>query len=110
MPMAARLGDKHRCDRHGEGPILPACCPTVLIGDRPAAREGDVAECPCVDPIVRGEPTVLIGDRPAARLGDPTDGGVIVEGFPTVWIGAARGAGGLLAAAAEGAPFIEGDV
>ena len=107
MPMAVRLGDNHACQRHGMGPILPACCTTVLIGDRPAAREGDIAQCPIVDPIVKGEPTVLIGDKPAARMGDPTDGGVIIEGFPTVWIGSAHQASCLHAAAEAGAPFVE---
>ena len=66
MPPAARVGDMHTCPMvepgpvpHVGGPILPPCCPTVIIGG-----------------------------MPAARLGDPTvHGGVIVVGFPTVIIG-----------------------
>ena len=64
-------------------------CPTVTIGDLPAARAGDKAFCEGAeyDVIVRGEPTVHIGGRPAARSGDPTDGGVLASGFATVEIG-----------------------
>ncbi|MEH6458734.1 PAAR domain-containing protein [Chitinimonas sp. JJ19] len=109
---AARVGDMHACPMvdpgpkpHVGGPILPAGCPTVLIGGLPAARLGDSAACVGpVDTIVQGEPTVLIGGKPAARLGDKTaHGGVIVAGCPTVLIGhhaqgkclgAAAGAGG----------------
>jgi len=40
------------------------------------------------DTIVLGSFTVLIGNQPAARLGDLTaHGGVIVMGAPTVMIG-----------------------
>jgi hypothetical protein len=40
------------------------------------------------DSIKQGEPTVLIGNKEAARLGDPMNhGGVIVAGCPTVLIG-----------------------
>jgi uncharacterized Zn-binding protein involved in type VI secretion len=71
------------------GPILPPCCPTVLIGGLPAARVTDLATC--VGPpdiIVLGSFTVLIGGLPAARMGDLTaHGGSIVLGFPTVLIG-----------------------
>ena len=74
---------------HVGGPILPAGCPTVLIGMMPAARVGDM--CTCVGPpdsIVKGSGTVLIGGMPAARLGDMTaHGGSIVVGLPTVMIG-----------------------
>ncbi len=97
MP-AARLGDMHVCPMvtpgvppipHVGGPILPACCPTVLIGGIPAARVGDM--CVCVGPpdvIAMGSPTVLIGSMMAARLTDPTiHGGMIVVGLPTVLIG-----------------------
>jgi uncharacterized Zn-binding protein involved in type VI secretion len=103
MPRAARLGDDHLCEIHGAGPILPDCCVTVLIGDKPAAREGDKAECPgAVDAILKGAPTVLIGDKPAARKGDPTDGGVVADGCPTAQ------ADCLTAASQAGAPFVAG--
>jgi len=74
---------------HVGGPILPACCPTVLIGGMPAARVGDMLTCVGPpDVIAMGSPTVLIGNMLAARLGDPTvHGGVIVVGCPTVQIG-----------------------
>ena len=74
---------------HVGGPILPAGCPTVLIGMLPAARVTDMAVC--VGPpdiIVKGSATVLIGFLPAARIGDSTaHGGTIVMGCPTVMIG-----------------------
>jgi uncharacterized Zn-binding protein involved in type VI secretion len=95
MPPAARVGDMHTCPMvtgtvpHVGGPILPPCCPTVLIGMMPAARVGDMATCVGPpDVIVKGSPTVLIGSMPAARMGDSTaHGGVIVIGCPTVLIG-----------------------
>jgi uncharacterized Zn-binding protein involved in type VI secretion len=98
MPPAARISDMHTCPMqtpgtppipHVGGPILPAGCPTVLIGFLPAARVSDM--CVCVGPpdsIVKGSMTVLIGNMPAARIGDSTaHGGVIVVGCPTVMIG-----------------------
>lgn len=97
MP-AARLGDMHVCPMvtpgvppipHVGGPILPPCCPTVLIGFMPAARVSDM--CVCVGPpdvIAMGSPTVQIGFMMAARIGDMTaHGGSIVMGFPQVLIG-----------------------
>jgi uncharacterized Zn-binding protein involved in type VI secretion len=74
---------------HVGGPILPPCCPTVLIGFLPAARVSDMATCVGPpDPIAKGSLTVVIGGLPAARLGDMTShGGVIVMGCPTVMIG-----------------------
>jgi uncharacterized Zn-binding protein involved in type VI secretion len=94
MP-AARMTDMHVCPMvtgvvpHVGGPILPPCCPTVLIGGLPAARISDMATC--VGPpdiIALGSFTVLIGGLPAARIGDMTaHGGVIVLGLPTVLIG-----------------------
>ncbi len=95
MPPAARLGDMHACPQvtgvvpHVGGPILPACAPTVLIGDMPAARVTDLLTCVGPpDSIAMGSPTVLIGNLMAARMGDPTvHGGVIVLGCPTVMIG-----------------------
>jgi len=98
MPPAARLGDMHVCPMvtpglppvpHVGGPILPPCCPTVLIGGMPAARVTDMAVC--VGPpdiIVQVSATVLIGGLPAARLGDKmAHGGTIVAGELTVMIG-----------------------
>ncbi len=99
MPPAARITDMHTCPMqtpshptpipHVGGPILPAGCPTVLIGNLPAARQGDMALC--VGPlstIVTGSATVLIGGMPAARMGDMTShGGQIIAGCPTVLIG-----------------------
>jgi uncharacterized Zn-binding protein involved in type VI secretion len=75
---------------HVGGPILPPCCPTVLIGGLPAARVGDMAVCAGgPDVIAMGSFTVMIGGQPAARLGDVTaHGGVITApGCPTVMIG-----------------------
>ncbi len=94
MP-AARMTDMHVCPMvtgvvpHVGGPILPPCCPTVLIGELPAARVGDMATCVGPpDVIALGSFTVLIGGQPAARIGDFTvHGGTIVLGLPTVLIG-----------------------
>jgi uncharacterized Zn-binding protein involved in type VI secretion len=95
MPFAARLSDLHTCPMsdgpkpHVGGPILPPCCPTVLIGFLPAARVGDLAACAGPpDTIALGSTTVLIGGQFAARQGDLTaHGGVITLGCPTVLIG-----------------------
>ncbi|MFB3813535.1 MAG: PAAR domain-containing protein [Terriglobales bacterium] len=95
MPPAARMTDMHTCPMvtgtvpHVGGPILPACCPTVLIGFLPAARVGDMATCAGPpDVIVKGSTSVMIGFMPAARVGDQTaHGGVIVLGEFTVMIG-----------------------
>nr|WP_249141591.1 PAAR domain-containing protein [Bradyrhizobium diazoefficiens] len=88
---------------HVGGPIIPACCPTVIIGNMPAARITDM--CTCVGPpdmIVQGSATVFIGGLPAARIGDATaHGGVIVTGWPTVLIGDSGGAGGGARVASE---------
>ena len=92
---AARITDMHVCPMfngpvpHVGGPILPAGEPTVLIGNLPAARVGDMATCVGPpDSIVVGSATVLIGGAPAARLGDSTaHGGTILGGEPTVLIG-----------------------
>ena len=96
MPAAARIGDNHRCYQtdpvpHRGGEIVEGC-PTVEIGDQPAARRGDRAYCDggAYDVIMKGEPTVEIGGRPAARVGDATDGGRISTGDPTVQIGPVR--------------------
>jgi uncharacterized Zn-binding protein involved in type VI secretion len=96
MPLAARIGDMHTCPMvepgpipHVGGPILPPCCPTVLVGGIPQARVGDLLTCTGPpDVIAVGSPTVIIGGMQAARIGDLTvHGGVIVAGCPTVIIG-----------------------
>jgi uncharacterized Zn-binding protein involved in type VI secretion len=95
MPPAARVTDMHVCPMvtglvpHVGGPILPPCCPQVLIGFLPAARVTDLATCVGPpDVIVQGSTSVLIGFLPAARIGDMTaHGGVIVLGCFQVLIG-----------------------
>jgi uncharacterized Zn-binding protein involved in type VI secretion len=95
MPFAARVSDMHLCPMitgtvpHVGGPVLPAGCPTVLIGGLPAARVGDMLICTGPpDTIAAGSGTVMIGGSPAARMGDSTaHGGVIIIGCPTVIIG-----------------------
>jgi len=95
MPLAARVSDMHLCPMitgtvpHVGGPVLPAGCPTVLIGGLPAARVGDMLTCTGPpDTIASGSGTVMIGGSPAARMGDSTaHGGVIIIGCPTVIIG-----------------------
>jgi uncharacterized Zn-binding protein involved in type VI secretion len=95
MPPAARMTDMHVCPMvtgvvpHVGGPILPPCCPTVLIGFLPAARVTDMATCVGPpDMIAMGSTSVMIGFLPAARIGDPTvHGGAIVMGEFTVMIG-----------------------
>ena len=74
---------------HVGGPIIPPCEPTVLIGNMPAARVGDMATCMGPpDTIAMGSSSVTIGNQQAARMGDMTmHGGVIVQGCPTVIIG-----------------------
>lgn len=92
---AARITDMHVCPMvtgvvpHVGGPILPAGESTVLIGNMPAARVGDMATCVGPpDTIIAGSSTVMIGGMPAARLGDSTaHGGTIILGEFTVLIG-----------------------
>ena len=92
---AARITDMHVCPMvtgvvpHVGGPIMPPGAVTVLIGNLPAARVGDMATCVGPpDSIVMGSATVLICGMPAARMGDMTvHGGSIVLGMPTVLIG-----------------------
>lgn len=74
---------------HVGGPVLPPGDPSVLIGNLPAARVGDMALCSGPpDSIAVGSATVLIGGMPAARMGDTmAHGGTVVAGDPTVLIG-----------------------
>ncbi len=92
---ASRVTDMHVCPMvtgvvpHVGGPIIPPCCPTVLIGSLPAARVGDMLTCVGPpDTIVMGSLTVLISGQPAARMTSQcAHGGIVVLGFPTVLIG-----------------------
>lgn len=94
MPLAARIGDMHNCPAaegpkpHVGGPIVKGST-TVLIGNQPAARQGDQAVCVGPpDSIAKGSATVLIDNMPAARQGDNcSHGGAITAGCPTVIIG-----------------------
>jgi uncharacterized Zn-binding protein involved in type VI secretion len=91
---AARITDMHVCPMvtgvvpHVGGPIVLGCF-TVLTGELPQARVGDMAVCVGPpDTIALGSFTVFVGDMPAARMGDLcAHGGVIVVGLPTVLIG-----------------------
>jgi uncharacterized Zn-binding protein involved in type VI secretion len=115
MPPAARVGDNHFCPMftgtvpHIGGPILPPCCPTVIIEGKAAARAGDLAHCngPLDDMIREGSPTVIIGGQQAARLGDPTDKGLVVQGCSSVFIGISGQGQALVDAAEDGIPFCE---
>lgn len=74
---------------HVGGPVLPPGVPTVLIGGMPAATATGMCTCVGPpDTIALGSMTVLIGNKPAARMGDMTaHGGTIVVGCPLVLIG-----------------------
>ena len=97
-PPQARVADMHLgpCTLGSPMPIMPPCCPTVLVGKMPAARVTDlcvgmiappVANFP-PHPIAKGSATVLIGKMPAARIGDMCSlGGAIVKGEFTVLTG-----------------------
>lgn len=126
MPPAARMADQvQQTAPHCHAPMHPPApvptpvphpglplaimkgCPTVLIGNMPAARATDTT-MPCMLPgcvpggpamIAKGSSTVLIGSLPAARVGDssmhtscvapipsPT-GSILPPGCPTVMIG-----------------------
>ena len=93
---AARMTDNVVCPAftalvpHVGGPILPPCAITVLIGNMPAARMGDMNTCAGgPGAVATGSAAVLIANQPAARLTDLAGhGGVIVgPGCPTVLIG-----------------------
>ena len=101
---AARLGDP---TVHG-GTIVVGL-PTVLIGDMPASRIGDMHVCPMVTvlvphvggPLVLGSFTVLVGGPPQSRVTDmlvcvgPPD--MVANGCDTVLVGMAGGGMGLSA-------------
>jgi len=89
MLPAARQGDHHVCPAHGISPVDPPCCLKVYIENVPAARKGDGATCPTgPDLILDGSPTVLIGNRPAARISEKfAHGGTVISGATTVLIG-----------------------
>src|SRR5262249_20773496 len=109
MPSAARLTDLHTCQAlpAHTTPIVTSAR-SVNIGFRPAARAGDRAACPGQAAIAMGSANVFIEGKEAARLGDPTDPkGVIVSGCPTVFIGSTPEVEALIAAAAQGIPFLE---
>ena len=126
MPPAARMGDKVLQDApHCHAPIHPAAPtptpvphppmpldiikgePTVMIGNKQAARVTDMTK-PCMlascvpggpGMIAKGSATVMIGFLPAARVGDMTahsscvapipspTGKILPPGCPTVIIG-----------------------
>ncbi len=103
---AARQGDMTV-----HGGAITVGCPTVLIGNMPAARVADMHTCPMQTPAVvpiphvggpilpPGVVTVLIGGMPAACIGDmatcvgPPDA-IAPPGCPTVLIGTGGGGGG----------------
>ncbi|HEY5969974.1 MAG TPA: PAAR domain-containing protein [Chitinophagaceae bacterium] len=74
---------------HVGGPVLPPGLPTVMIGGMPAATFGNMCTCASApDTIIKGSSSVMIGNKPAARQGDQTaHGGMITIGCPTVIIG-----------------------
>ncbi|HEY5603543.1 MAG TPA: PAAR domain-containing protein [Gammaproteobacteria bacterium] len=92
----------HVCPKVNPGPVPHVGGPvalgstSVLIGNIPAARVGDMAICVGPpDKITTGSSGVLINGKAAARLGDSTaHGGKIVVGYPTVLIGGGGGGGG----------------
>ena len=95
MMPAARVSDMHVCPMvtgvvpHVGGPVMPPGAVTVLVGNLPAARLGDMAVCTGPpDVIAKGSATVMIMNMPAARMLDNcAHGGMIVAGCPTVLIG-----------------------
>jgi len=94
---------------HGPPGMGPGC-PTVLIGNKPAWRVGDMHTCPVPNPpplagpgnphgpgttMPPGAVTVLVGGPPAARMTDqimepaalvPPPPNLIMMGIPTVLI------------------------
>jgi uncharacterized Zn-binding protein involved in type VI secretion len=95
---AARIGDP---TMHGGAVVVGF--PTVIIGNMPASRIGDMHACPQVTvvvphvggPFILGSFTVLTGFSPQSRVGDmlicvgPPD--ALAMGCPTVMVGMAGG-------------------
>src|SRR5262245_12946573 len=117
MP-AACMGDAHICPAsdgpkpHVGGTILKGSL-TVKIGNKPAARVGDVAECksPAPNAVAKGEMTVLIGDMGMGSAGGGAGGSAEDVGAGAV-VGAeaidvAAQIGSLKEASAEGMPFCQ---
>jgi len=73
---------------HVGGPILMGF-PTVITCGMPQSQVGNMCVCiGPPDVIAKGSMTVMVGNMPAARMGDLTaHGGSIVLGAPTVIIG-----------------------
>ncbi len=95
MGFAARVGDFHATPGVSPtgvpfigGPIILGS-PNVLIGNAPAARQGDfLVNSTQPDTITTGSSKVLINGMAAARVGDSTGlGGTITQGLGTVLIG-----------------------
>jgi uncharacterized Zn-binding protein involved in type VI secretion len=101
------------------GGVVTVGFPTVLIGEMPASRIGDLHVCPMVTgvvphvggPFILGSPTVLVGNMPQSRVTDqltcvgPPD--VAMMGCETVLVGmagAGGAAGAMGGAAAMGVP------
>lgn len=86
---AARVGDLTATGDAITGPGAP----TVLIGNLPAARLGDlVSGAACTGAITLGSTTVLIGGQPAARVGDQVTGTNPASGAPVTTVIAPPGA------------------
>src|SRR5262249_48477123 len=73
MPPAARLSDNHACTIEGDSPVVAPCCPTVMIGNLPAARMSDSTFCGL--PIAKGSLSLGVhreldgrADRGSGRL------------------------------------------
>jgi uncharacterized Zn-binding protein involved in type VI secretion len=109
MPPAARLTDLHTCEAPpGHCTPIVTSATSVNIGFMPAVRAGDTAACSGKAEIAEGSPTVFIEGAEAARLGDPTEPkGMVVTGFPTVFIGSTPEIDAMIAAAGAGVPFLE---
>lgn len=71
----AVVGDQLLCPGCPKPPYTPlgyitSGSPTVFIGNRPAARVGDLGVCGKITYLVTGSETVFINNRPAHRIGD----------------------------------------
>ena len=77
--LAARVGDMTATG----DPVIPPGCPTVLTLNMPQACLGDqVVGALMTGAIVKGSATVLVGGRPAARQGDSVVGVNNYTGVP----------------------------